>query len=345
MKLARLYGARDLRIEEMEAPSPGPGEALVRIDAVGICGSDVHYFTDGRIGDAVVRSPLILGHEFAGTVEEVGEDVLEVEPGVRVAVEPGVPCGACEPCRAGKYNLCSKIRFCGTPPVDGAYRELIAYPVHYLYPLPARVSSEEGAMIETLAVGVHAADLGRIKVANTVAVIGTGSVGLLMVQLARISGASEVYAVDLLPERLEAAKRLGADAAILAGDEDPVEAILRLTGGRGVDVAFEAAGAAETPGQCTEIAKQGGAVVLIGIPRGDEIPLRAGVARRKGLTILMARRMKHTYRRAITLVERDMVDVKCLITHRFPLEEIIPAFEMVAQYADGVIKALITKLT
>jgi len=168
-------------------------------------------------------------------------------------------------------------------------------------------------------------------------------VGLLMVQLARISGASEVYAVDLLPERLEAARRLGADEVILAGDADPVEAILRCTGGRGVDVAFEAAGGLETPRQCTEVARPGGTVVLIGIPRDDAIPLRAGVARRKGLTILMARRMKHTYRRAIALVEKDMVDVQCLITHRFPLEEIVPAFEMVARYGDGVIKALITE--
>ena len=161
MKGARLYGAKDLRIEEMEMPRPRPGEALVRIEAVGICGSDVHYFVDGRIGDAVVRAPLILGHEFAGVVEEVGEGVAGFVPGVRVAVEPGVACGACEPCRMGKYNLCLNIRFCGTPPVDGAYRERMVYPVDYLYPLPECVSSEEGAMIETLAVAVHATDLGR----------------------------------------------------------------------------------------------------------------------------------------------------------------------------------------
>ena len=151
--------------------------------------------------------------------------------------------------------------------------------------------------------------------------------------------------MDLLPERLEVARRVGADEVILAGDVDPVEAILRCTGGRGVDVAFEVAGVSETPRQCTEVTRPGGTVVLIGIPREDQISLRAGVARRKGLTILMARRMKHTYQRAITLVEREMVDVGCLITHRFSLEEIVPAFEMVAEYGDGVIKAVITEFT
>jgi L-iditol 2-dehydrogenase len=338
---ARIHNVLDLRIEELPVPAPGEGEVLLGVKAVGVCGSDIHNYAEGGIGDAVLTAPLVPGHEFAAVVEEVGPGVTSVKRGERVAVEPGRSCGVCEQCLHGHPNLCPNIRFCSTPPYDGAMRQFMTYPAEYLFPLPPNVDYAEGAVLEPLGVAIHSSDLGKVRAADTVAVLGSGPIGLLVIQLARLTGATEVFATDLLPYRLEAARRCGATVTINAAENDPAVEILQMTGGRGVDVAFEAAGAQETPQQAAEVARPGGRVVIIGIPSEDRMVLKASTVRRKGLTIKLVRRMKHTYPRAIALVSRGLVDVGSLVTHRFPLVETARAFELVRNYADGVIKAVI----
>ena len=342
MKAARLYGIGDIRIDEVPRPSPGPGEALVRVKAVGICGSDVHYFKEGRIGEVVVSEPLVLGHEPAGVVEAVGEGVEHLKPGDRVAVDPAIPCGRCEWCERGHPNLCPSVRFFGTPPVDGALREYITHPAEALFKLPEGLDYECGAMLEPFGVALHAVDLAHLKPGQRIAVFGVGVIGLFVVQLARLSGAVRIFATDLFPSRLELAGRFGADEVFRPDLEDPVAGIMEATGGRGVDVAFEAAWVHGTVEQAVEALAPGGTLVLIGIPLGEDVvSFRASSSRRKGLTVKMVRRMKHAYPRAIRMAEKGLVDLKSPITHRFPLEEVQRAFETAAECRDGVVKVMV----
>lgn len=349
MKAARLHQARDLRIEDLpqrQPADPGPGEALIRVRSVGLCGSDLHYYRDGRIGPSTAGEPLVLGHEFAGEIVALGPDARGPEgrplsEGMAVAVDPARACGQCEPCLHGHPNLCPDVQFCGTPPYDGALQEYFTWPSALLHPLPGGVSLEQGALLEPLGVLIHAVDLAKIRLADTVAVLGSGPIGLLAIHLTRLSGASQVFATDVLPERVQAARIFGAHRTLDATSADPVRWIKDSTHGRGVDVVLECAGARETPGQAVEVVRTGGTVVLVGIPSDDETAFPASPARRKGVTIKLCRRMKHTYPRALALVEAGMVDLNPLVTHRFPLEEAAQAFDVLDQGTEGVLKAVV----
>jgi L-iditol 2-dehydrogenase len=341
MRGARLYGIRDLRLEFLPQPIPGPGQVLLKVAAVGICGSDVHYYLEGGIGDQVISEPLVLGHEFSARLAELGDGVNGLTPGQLVAVEPAIPCGICESCRHGHPNLCPNVSFRGSPGVDGAYAEYIAMPAENCFPLPEGFSAEEGVLLETLGIAIHSVDLAHLKPGQTIAVLGAGPIGLLTAAVARVAGASTVYMTEPLAYRRKFALDYAADVALNPKKTDVVAAILRLTNGRGVDVAFEAAGAPETPEQAAEVTRPGGKVVISGIPSSDTLTMKAGTVRRKGLTIKLVRRMKHTYPRAIRLLQSGAVDVKPLITHIVPLECIAEAFETVAAYDDGVLKAVI----
>jgi len=341
MRAARLHGVRDLRLAEVARPAPGPGEVLLRVAAVGVCGSDVHYYQHGRIGSQVVERPIILGHEFSAWIAGLGDGVRDLEPGQLVAVEPGISCGRCEPCRQGHPNLCPEVRFCGTPPIDGVFAEYTVMPAENCYPLPEGMAAVEGAMLEPLGIALHSVDLGHLKGGQTVAVLGAGPVGLLIAAAAKAAGASEIYVTEPLAYRRRFALDTMADAALDPESEDVVAGILQLTGGRGVDVAFEAAGAAGTPQQAAAVTRIGGQVVIAGIPPDGMMTMQADTVRHKGLTIRIVRRMKHTYPRAIRLVQAGMVDVKPLASHLLPLERIAEAFEMVAGYGDGVLRAVI----
>lgn len=323
MRAARLYGAGDVRLVEEPLPVPGPGETLLRVTAVGLCGSDLLWFSHAGIGDARLRKPLVLGHEFAGVIA-AGE-----HEGLRVAVDPAVPCGTCEMCRKGHPNLCPGLRFAGHGEQDGALREYLAWPASCLHPLPDGLSDAEGALLEPLGVALHAFDLGRVRPGDAVAVLGCGPIGLLLVQLARAAGADPVLATERLPHRLEAARAYRAEAFPADGAE--TEALLEATGGRGVDVAFEAAGENAAVEAAIAAARPGGRVVLVGIPADDRTSFPASTARRKGLTLLLVRRMKHTYPRALRLAETGQVDLRSLITHRFPLEAMPRAFDAAAR--------------
>ena len=325
MKSIRLHAHGELRLHDELEPAPVAGEALLRVKAVGICGSDLHWFTEGGIGDAQLTYPLVLGHEFAAITEA----------GKRVAVDPAIPCGECEFCQQGHPNLCPQVNFAGHGTQDGALREWMTWPRNCLHPLPDELSYADGAMLEPLGVAIHAVDLGKLRAGMTVGVFGCGPIGLLIVQLARLSGASKIVATDVLPHRVEAAKHFGAHQAFLAEAGHEPGMIRATTDGRGVDVAFEAAGEQEAIDVSVATVIPGGKVVLTGIPADDRTLFSASVARRKGLTIKLVRRMKHTYPRAIELVSKGLVDVRSLVTHRFPLEQAAEAFRL-AQRREGL---------
>jgi L-iditol 2-dehydrogenase len=341
MRASRLHGIRDLRLEMLPRPEPGPGEVLLKVASVGVCGSDVHYYLEGRIGDQIVTGPIVLGHEFSAWVAGLGEGVEGLEIGQLVAVEPAVSCGACECCLEGNPNLCPDVRFCGTPPQDGAFSEYTVKPAENCFPLPEGFGPVEGAVLEPLGIGLHTVDLAHLKPGQTVAVLGAGPIGLLTAAVARAAGAGAIYMTEPLAYRRGFASDYVADAVLNPDETDVVAEIVRLTGGRGVDVAFEAAGAPETPDQAAEVVRYGGKVVVAGIPADDTMTLTASTVRRKGLTIKLVRRMKHTYPRAIRLAHRGLVDIRSLATHLFPLERITEAFETVAAYKDGVLRAII----
>jgi len=319
MKVVRLHGVGDLRLHDEPMPQPGPGESLVRVTAVGLCGSDLHWFSEAGIGDVRLARPLVLGHEFAGVTED----------GRRVAVDPAIACGQCEFCQQGHPNLCEALHFAGQGTDDGALCEYVAWPTHCLFPLPDSLTDADGVMLEPLGVALFSVELGHVGPGMTVGVFGCGPIGLLTLQVARAAGATHLFATDTLPHRRQIAQALGAQA--FAADGHEAEAILSATRGRGVDVALEAAGVNEAMEAAITSVRRGGRVVLIGIPADDRISFNASIARRKGLTIKMVRRMKHTYPRAIQLVERGLVDVRSLVTHRFPLEQAPQAFSIASK--------------
>jgi len=324
MLVARLHRAGELRLAREPVPVPGPGNSLVRVSAVGICGSDLHWWDEASIGDAVLDRPLVLGHEGAGIIED------GPRRGERVAIDPAVPCGACRCCLDGYRNLCTRIMFAGHGGQDGMMREFLAWPSSRLHRLPDRLSDAEGAVLEPLGVAIHALDLGHLRIGGTAAVVGCGPIGLLLVQLLRSAGAVPVVAVDPLPHRRDAASRYGAEATV-----DPAapgaETALRELGSGGVDTAFEIAGTDEAVQLAMAAARPGGRVVLAGIPNDDWTRFRASVARRKGLTIAMVRRMNEVYPRAMSLVVRGQVDLGPLLTHRFPLAAAAEAFGLASQ--------------
>ena len=325
MRVARLHASGQLLLHDEPEPIPGSGQTLVRVHAVGVCGSDLHWFTSAGIGDTRLEHPLVLGHESSGVTQD----------GVRVAVDPAIPCGLCEWCRRGDPNLCPEMSFAGHGAQDGALREVMAWPRHCLQPLPDTVSDEAGAMLEPLGVALHAVDLAGIRLGMSVGVFGCGPIGLLIVQLARRAGARQILATDALPHRVDAARMAGADLAILAENGREQPELISATGGRGVDVAIEVAGEQAAADTAFAAVCPGGKVILAGIPGDDRTSFSASTARRKGLTIKLVRRMKHTYPRAIDLAARRQIDLESLITHRYPLEQVASAFEA-ANWREGL---------
>jgi L-iditol 2-dehydrogenase len=310
MKVARLHGTRDVRMSDEAMPERQDGESLVRVEAVGICGSDLHWFEEGGIGDARLAQPLVVGHEFAGVVEE------GPLAGRRVAVDPAIPCLRCALCLEGHQNLCTEVRFAGHGVHDGGLRQYLAWPTHRLHPLPDSLDGVAGALLEPLGVAIHSVDLGHVGVGDRVAIIGCGPIGLLIAQVCAAAGATVALAVDPLEHRRAAVR---AEVVLEPGDEwDGPEA----------DVAFEAAGTDEAVDLALRAARPGARVVLAGIPSGDQTTFSASIARRKGLTLVLVRRMKEVYPRALRLAEAGAVDLQSLVTHRFPLDRTPEAFEV-----------------
>jgi L-iditol 2-dehydrogenase len=317
---ARFHAARDVRLAEEPTPVPADGESLVRITAVGLCGSDLHWYDEGGIGDTRITRPIVGGHEFAGVVVGGALD------GVRVAVDPAIPCHRCDMCLRGDPNLCRTLDFAGHGTRDGGLQRYLVWPTARLHPLPDALSDADGAMLEPLGVAVHAVDLGHIPLGGSVAVIGCGPIGLLLIQVARAAGAARVLAADPLAHRRLAAAERGADEVLDPADEAYAERLSGFTAGQGVDVAFEIAGTDPAITAAMEVVRPGGRVVLGGIPSAETSAFPASVARRKGLTIALVRRMKEVYPRAMALVGAGLVDVRGLVSDRFPLTEVDDAF-------------------
>jgi len=342
MKAAKLCGVRDIAIEDVPVPEPAPGEVRLRVTRVGICGSDVHYYSRGRIGDAVMQPGHVVGHEVAGVVDALGAGVEGPRVGARVAVEPAIHCGECERCFAGFPNQCTRCRFLGLPPVKGALQEFICHPANLVEEVPDTLTDADVAQLEPLAVGIHAAERARVGLGETVAVFGCGPIGLFTIQAARAAGASRVFATDLLDYRIEYARKLGADEVMNASSGGVAEWVTGLTGGRGADATIDCAGVQDTVDHCVEGVRAGGRVGLVGSPRGDRLSYLAHIARRKELDILNVRRSRFGIERALPVALAGQVDLRTMVTHTFPLSETGRAFDILGRYADGVVKAMIT---
>jgi L-iditol 2-dehydrogenase len=309
MRVARLHGPGDVRVLDEEPPRPADGEVLVEVTSVGLCGSDLHWFAEGSIGDAVLARPLVLGHEMAGVVRGGPAD------GSRVAIDPAVPCLVCEQCQEGYPNLCPQVVFAGHGSCDGGLRQFLAWPRHRLHALPDTLTDDEGALLEPLGVALHALDLGHLRVASTVGVVGCGPIGLMLVQLARLAGATRVLAADPLRHRLDAALGFGAEPADGTSD---------------CDVVFEVSGADAAVDAALRLARPGARVVLVGIPDGDRTSFIASPARRKGLTLVMSRRMGEVYPRAVDLAARKLVDLTPIVSAAYPLSDVAAAMASAA---------------
>jgi L-iditol 2-dehydrogenase len=321
--VARLFGPGDLRVVEEATPPPaGPGWSRIAVTSAGICGSDLHWFLEGGIGEVALDAPLVPGHEFAGVA------LSGPHEGRRVAVDPAIPCGECERCRAGQGNLCPAVRFAGHGVLDGALQQELSWPDRLLHPLPDSLSDDAGALLEPLGVAIHAVDVSGVAAGDDVLVVGAGPIGVLAVDVARRAGASRVFVSEPLAHRRETARRFGADGAW--APEETAGHVRDATGGRGVDVGIEMAGTDEAIGTAVGCARPGGRIALGGIPSDSHSSFPAAPARRKGLTFVMVRRMHETYERAIRYAGSGL-DLAALVTARFPLTESAAAFASAAR--------------
>lgn len=318
---------------------PRAGEVLVRMRAVGLCGSDLHWWGEGRIHSKPAKYPQILGHEPAGEIVELGPGVTGWKAGDRVSVEPSLTCGHCYLCLAGRHNLCVKSRFMGGPDAYGFLRDYVTVPIHNLDPIPDNLSFREATLMEPTAVWVHVFELAPVRMGETVVVLGSGSIGALGIAMARAAGASMVLACDRVPHRVELARAMGADAAINLAQEDFHDAVMTWTKGRGADIVFDAAGAPETINLGIRCARAGARFVLIGIPVPLEFNVDLHTAMDKELNIQVMKRSNHKGRAAAELLSSGAIPTG-LITHALPLAKAQEGFEMAHDYRDGVGKLL-----
>jgi len=330
-----IRAAHDAYVAPFNLREGKPGETLLDVAAVGLCGSDLHYYKDGGIGSAQIKAPFVPGHEFGGWLTEDVEE-LGLRRGALVAVDPNKACGHCAYCHSGHPNLCPNVEFIGAPPFDGAMTKRIWVPRSQIVALPEHFSPLDAVMLEPLGVAIHAVDLAKPRLLERVALLGCGPIGLLILQVLKAAGAGEVFAVDPLEHRRAMAQRLGADraGASLADIQD-------WTDGEGAPLAIEATNSPLGFRDAVLAARIGGRVVLVGIPDGDTYTLPAADARRRGLKIKFSRRMGEVYPRAIQLVQAGKVDVAALVTHRVDLEGGAEAFRAHAADKPGVIKTLI----
>lgn len=341
MKTAVMLGIGKMGFEEREIPVPKDNEVLVKLEYVGICGSDLHYYETGAIGDYVVEPPFVLGHEPGGTVVEVGRNVKHLKAGDRVALEPGKTCGHCEFCKTGNYNLCPDVVFFATPPVDGVFQEYVAHEADLCFKLPDNVSTMEGALIEPLAVGFHAAMQGGARAGQTAVVMGAGCIGLVTMMALKAMGVSRVYVVDIMEKRLEKALELGADGVIHAGQLDAVEEVRKLTNGNGSDLVVETAGTQVTTVQAIHMAKKGAVIVLVGYSKSGEMTLPMSLVLDKELTFKTVFRYRHIYPMAIEAVAAGKVNLKGIVTDVFGLDEVQKAMDYSVNNKADIVKAVI----
>lgn len=338
MRQAELIAAGQITLTHVPVPVPVPGTVLVRLRAVGICGSDVHYYADGRIGAAVVDFPFVLGHEPAGEVAALGDGVTGMTIGDRVALDPALPCGSCPSCLTGRRNCCPSVRFFATPPVPGAFADYRLCKPCQCFPLPDGISFEAAATLEPLAVGLHAVTLAQQRPGDRVLVVGCGPVGLLTAMCARVAGASHIVMTDPLPARRAAAAQWGADLVL---DPRETDVPARLAAVMPIDVVYEAAGTQEAVDDATLSVRPGGTAVIIGIPTVDRLSLPVHQLRKREVHLVWSHRSNFAVEPAIRLMAAGAVRPEVVVTHRLPLDELGAGMEMVRHYRDGVLKAMV----
>ena len=341
MKAAVMTDIMETELVEKDIPGIKDDEVLVKVEYVGVCGSDLHYYEQGRIGDVRVQFPFILGHEAAGEVVKLGKNVTHLKIGDKVALEPGKTCGHCEFCKTGRYNLCPEVEFFATPPYDGVFQEYAAHRADLCFKLPENVSTMEGALIEPLAVGFHASNQGGAHLGQTAVVMGAGCIGLVTMMALRAEGVDKIYVVDVIEKRLQKAKELGATEVINGKEKDAVEEVLRLTGGAGSDLVLETAGTDITANQAVRMAKKGSTIVMVGYSASGEITLPMSLALDKELCFKTVFRYRHIYPMAIEAVASGKVDIKGIVTHVFELDEIADGLEQCVKNKAEIVKAVI----
>ncbi|MFC6836637.1 NAD(P)-dependent alcohol dehydrogenase [Halomarina ordinaria] len=325
MQVAVLTEPGEFEYRERDRPVPDADEVLVRVGEVGICGSDVHYYEHGRIGDYVVESPLVLGHEAAGEVVETGRGVTGLASGDRVAMEPGVPCRRCAYCSRGEYNLCPDVTFMATPPDDGAFAEYVAWPADYCYRLPESVSTREGSLCEPLSVGIHVCRRGAVGLGDSVLVTGAGPIGLLVADVARAAGATDVLVADPVDRKRDLASARGADVTV--DPADLTEAVAAHTDGLGVDVVVEASGAPSAIEGTLDCVRRGGRVVLVGLASESTASLDTLALVDDEIDVRGSFRYRDTYPAAVSLLADGSVDVAGLVDFEASLADLGSAFE------------------
>ena len=342
-KGAFMRGIDKMIIKEIPGPEIGKKEVLVSLEYVGICGSDVHYFHNGCCGSYKVdlSEDYMLGHECAGTIVKVGEEVEKLKVGDRVALEPGITCGECEQCKSGHYNLCPDVVFLATPPVQGCNEEYIAFPENMCFKLPDNVSTKEGALIEPLSVGFYASEQGGVKTGDTVVILGSGCIGLVTLLACKAHGAGKIIVADLVEARLQKALEIGATEVINSGKEDALKKIEELTNGRGADVVFETAGSPVTIAQTPFIVRRGGVITLVGISAKEEINYNFAQIMDKEATIKSVFRYRNIYPKAIAAVSGGAINVKGIVTHEFDLDHIQEAYDEAVNNKTDLVKAVI----
>ena len=342
MKVAYLKEAMKIVVrDDAKIPEISDDQVLVKMEYCGVCGSDVHFYKDGRVGGVAAPPDFVLGHEVAGEVVKIGAAVKNLKVGDKVALEPGYACGKCEYCKTGRYNLCPNVIFFADPPVQGALKEYVAHPADMCFKLPENMSTEEGALVEPLAVGLHATALGGVGLGSDVLILGGGCIGLVTLLSAKARGASRIVVVDLYEKRLNMAKEMGATEVINAQKENVAERVEELFDGKGVDFVFETAGAIATIQQTPYYVKKGGTIVLVGMAAESMANYNFSQAMVKEITIKTVFRYRNLYPTAIAAISSGSIDVKKIVTNRFTFDESDLAFSTVVHDAQNVIKAVI----
>jgi L-iditol 2-dehydrogenase len=343
MKVLALTGLKKLEIIEWPAPKiVNDTDVLLKLAVVGVCGSDIHYYEDGKVGSQVVKFPYIIGHECSAIVEKVGRGVKNVKPGDRVVVEPAVSCHSCDQCRMGRENTCRKVKFLGTPGQgDGCICEYMVMPEENCIVVNDRLTLVQAALCEPFTIGLYSAKQGQGEHCEKIAILGSGPIGLSCMTAAKFLGAEKVYMTDKINSRLAVAKSHGADWTANPDETDIVQEINKIEP-LGVDVVYECAGQQSTIDQALEILRPGGKLVLVGIPRQSTMSFCIDYARKKEITLINIRRQNRTTHESIELIADKKVNVDFMVTHKFSFSDAAKAFELVAGYKDGVIKAMIT---
>jgi L-iditol 2-dehydrogenase len=339
MRAAELIATLTFRLAEMPIEDPGPGEVQVRVEAVGVCGSDLHAYNDGHIGGMLNAYPMVLGHEPSGTIVKTGAGVTGLAAGDRGALEPALYCYHCEFCLSGHHNVCANIRFLSNPSYPGFFREFVNLPVSNFAPVPATISFDAATLAEPLAIALHSIRLASIGAGETVAVIGAGPIGLLTIAALRSLKAGRIWSIEPLAHRRELARMMGADVTLEPGEA--VAEILRATAKRGVDCVFDCAAAAETIPQAIQLTRNAGRIALTGIHSTPTIPVDVSAMRRKELALFSVRRSNHTTEEALELLIAHPERFAPLVTHTRTLDSIGEAFELTSNYRDGVGKMIV----